>query len=73
MLDLIIKHQVALRNYGTGRTAQGTNRIIERGISLSAAILAVVSASILDLVLVENHKLSTMSIIRRVPNGLVFS
>jgi hypothetical protein len=73
MLNLIIKHQVVLRNYGIGRTAQRTNRIIERGISLSAAILAVVSASILDLVLVENHKLSMMSIIRRVPNGLVFS
>jgi hypothetical protein len=46
---------------------------IERGTSLSAAILAVVSASILDLMLVENHKLSMMSIIRWVPNGLVLS
>lgn len=44
--------------------------MIETGTSLSAAILAVVSASTLGLPLEENHKLSIMSTIRRLPKGL---
>jgi hypothetical protein len=44
---------------------------IERGISLSAVTLAVISLSMLDLALVENHMLSMMSMMRWLPNGLV--
>ena len=60
-------------DYGTGRTTQRISMTIERGTSLSADILAVVSGSKLDLALVENHMVSMMSMIRWVPNGLVLS
>lgn len=54
-------------------TTQRIRITIERGTSLSAAILDVVSTSKLDLALLENHKLSIMSIIKWVPKGLVLS
>ena len=46
---------------------------IESGTSLSVAILAVVSESMLDLTVVENHMLSMMSIIILLPIGLFLS
>ena len=63
MLNVDTKYQLILMNQETRHTTLRMSMTIVSGISLSAAILAVVSASTLDLVVVENHMLSMILMI----------